>query len=382
MVGEGFLRDLALFARFGRIGAVGEIIVPRQPPVIGTTFSVRFHVGSNRATAQIGDQQFIVKHGDERQHHVLDADPIQILLLVGSKVVARETITPTLLIPQLISTGLPATVTYANGYLVGRLIVENAETSTLTYTTGDENWQPLPIEADGRFVLPLQAKPHSVKLKVDLESKHAELSPLARRSYLHLMAVVHPQAVVNASDVKVTRFDESKLPIEFQWIRSALISYAGQSLPVEVINNRASIELQLDTSTVANQVIELFLEDLNGDVHTRSVAAEVKARPPILRGAHVPPNGHRHRIEMANISACFLRVPSRQIQIDVPIPLSSILIESYFLNTTEIHVAGLDDSGEEHCLIFKSSTFSHPWAKELPTMSRLRPFQNQLGVRP
>ena len=378
MIGEGFLRDLTLFARFGRIGAVGEIIVPRQPPVIGTTFSVRFHVGSNRATAQIGDQQFIVKHGDERQHHVLDADPIQILLLVGSKVVARETITPTLLIPQLISTGLPATVTYADGYVVGRLIVENAETSILTYTTGDENWQPLPIEADGRFVLPLQPQPHSVELKVELESRHAELSPLARRSYLHRVAVVHPQAVVNASDVKVIRFHESKLPIEFQWIQSALVSYAGQSLPVEVINNRASVELQLDTSTVANQVIELFLEDLNGDVHTRCVAAEIQARPPILRGAHVPPNGYR--VQMANLSARCLRVPCRQIE--VPIPLNSVVtIESYYLNATELHVAGQDDSGEEHCLIFQS-TFSHPWAKELPTMSRLRPFQNQLGVRP
>lgn len=373
MLNFGFQGDFDLFRARGQIGAVLSIDVPSDTPEIGTVCPVTFRTSGVIAWASIdGQGRFGVSDGEVVRVRMREDRSLQIRLFgeAGAESDA-VTLTPLVAEPELTALTLPVLTTYSQNRLSATVATRNTTEVRVSYQVEEEHggWQGVPLDNDGRLTLPVLERPHTLVVRVELASRHAQLSPRARRVVEQKIVIRHPEPSCQAlRNEPVFRFQEAQVPLAFRWVRSAQVIYDNSvNEAQQVRENQFQEPVHLVTNDIGTQHIQVEMEALDGTQHQFVIDIEVLPRrlavdvTPIEFG-----NAVELTIEGGNQPR--LSVPSRLVEIDLP--ATGGLISHGFLLPTQAHILVIDDLGKEssHQLLLEPP--EHVW-RVLPEFAQL-----------
>lgn len=373
MLNFGFQGDFDLFRARGRIGAVLSIDAPSETPEIGTVCPVTFRTSGMIAWASIdGQGRFGVSDGEVVHVRIREDRSFQIRLYDEDGAEAEAvTLVPFVAEPELTALTLPVSTTYSQNRLSATVATRNTTAVRVSYQVEEEHWgwQDVPLDNDGGLTLPVLERPHTLVVRVELASRHAQLSPRARRVIEQKVVIRHPEPSCQAlRNEPVFRFQEAQVPLVFRWVRSAQVIYDNSAKEAQQVReNQFQVTVHLVTNDVGTQHIQVEMEALDGTQHQLVIDIEVLPRRLAVEVALIElGNAVELTIEGGNQSR--LSVPSRLVEIDLP--ATGGLISHGFLLPTQAHILVVDDLGMEtsHQLVLEPP--EHSW-RALPAFTQL-----------
>lgn len=370
MQGAGFLDDFELFFRRGRIGAFSYLEVATTTPEIGSDCPLTVHTGG------AGAELLIVGRGARRPVRdgaviALRIEQDQPLTIVLFDAAGRQadalTLIPAVEVPALLALDLPATVSYALPALAAQLQASPGAEVQLSYRAGadDPLWRPLPLGADGRFALPLAARPQLLTLRIGLASRHAAFSARARCVIERQLQVGHPQPrAALARSGPFLRFQQAELALSVRWARACRLRYgARQAAMAAGPDGLLRCQLPLDSAEVGEQRIVLSIDSLDGATLEQVLTLEVQARPLTVALERRP---GQLAIHLGGANRARLRIPARAVEAELP--AEGAVLDYGFLLPARAELAVTDDHGAEHLHPLELEPLEPGW-QALPTFS-------------
>lgn len=372
MLNAGFQDDFDLFRERGQIGAVLSIEVPSDRPEIGSTCPVTFHTCGMAASASIdGQGRFGVGDGEVIRVRIREDRPYRIRLFgeVGAEA-AAVTLTPRVVEPEVTKLTLPVSTTYNENLLSATIVSRNAEEIRILYRVEDEQdgrWHVAHLDQVGHFTLPIAERPHSVFVRIELASRHAEYTARARKVIEQRVVIDHPEPHwwVSANE-PVYRLEIVQLPLHFKWVRSAQINYNGHIVQAQFHDGLHHTTVDVVTSDVGVQQIPVNVTDLAGVKRQISIPIDVLPRRFVMSVVAQANSAIEIAIEGGNQPR--LSVPARSVEIELPD--TGGFISHGFLLPTQAQISVFDDQGVERQTQFLLAPAEHQW-QQLPTLSQL-----------
>lgn len=371
MLNAGFLGDFNLFRNRGQIGAVLSIEVPSGTPEIGRVCPVTFRTYGMAAAASIdGQGRFDVSDGEVIWLRMGEDRPYRVRLFsdVGAEA-ANVTLTPRVIEPEITALSLPVSTTYKDNTLKAKISSRHAENIRILYRIQDDqevHWQVVHLDQGGHFTLPVAQRPHSLFVRIELASRHAEYSNRAHKVVDQLLVIDHPEPHWWASATHpVYRLDEVQLPLHFKWVQSAQINYNGRIVQAQLQEGIHHAGIDVSTCEVGVQQIPVEVTDLAGGKRQIAIPIEVLPRQ-FAMSAVEGDSAIEIAIEGGNQPR--LSIPARSVEIDLPD--TGGFVSHGFLMPTQAELVVMDDLGVERQIQFLLKPPEHRW-RDLPTFSQI-----------
>jgi hypothetical protein len=195
---------------------------------------------------------------------------------------ANVTLTPCVFEPEVTALTLPVSTTYADKHLNAKISSRHAEDTRILYRIQDDQdvrWQVAHLDQGGYFTLPIAQRPHSLFVRVELASRHAEYSDRAHKVVEQHVVIDHPAPHWWASaNHPVYRLETLQLPLHFKWIQSAEINYNGRIVQAQLHEGLHRAAVDVATSEVGAQRISVELTDLAGVQRQITIPIDVLPR--------------------------------------------------------------------------------------------------------
>lgn len=368
----GFQGDFDLFRARGQIGATLSIEVPSDTPEVGSVCPVTFRTCGMAASASIdGQGRCGVSDGEVIRLRMREDRPYRIRLFsdVGEEA-ANVTLTPRVFEPEITALTLPVSTTYADNLLNAKISSRHAVNIRILYRIQDDQevrWQVAHLDQGGYFTLPIAQRPHSLFVRVELASRHAEYSDRAHKVVEQRVVIDHPEPAwwVSANH-PVYRLETLQLPLHFKWVRSAQINYNGRIVQAQLHEGLHHAAVDVATSEVGAQQIPVELIDLAGAKRQITILINILPRRFAMSVVAQADSAIEITIEGGNQPR--LSVPSRSVEIDLP-DMGGVISHGFLL-PTQAQIVVLDDQGVEQQTQFLLKPPEHIW-RELPTFSQL-----------
>jgi hypothetical protein len=367
-----FLDDFDLFRDRGQIGAVLSIEVPSDTPEVGSVCPVTFRTCGMAASASIdGQGRFGVSDGEVIRLRMREDRPYRIQLFsdVGAEA-ASVTLTPCVFEPEITALTLPISTTYADNLLDAKISSRHAVNIRILYRIQDDQdvrWQVAHLDQGGYVTLPITQRPHSLFVRVELASRHAEYSNRAHKVVEQRVVIDHPEPHWWASaNHPVYRHETVQLPLHFKWVRSAQINYNGRIVQAQLHEGLHHTTVDVVTSEIGVQQIPVELTDLAGAQRQITIPIDVLPRRFAMNVVAQADSAIEITIEGGNQPR--LSVPARSVEIELPD--TGGVISHGFLLPTQAQIVVLDDQGVEQQTQFLLKPPEHQW-QQLPTFSQL-----------
>lgn len=254
----GFAEDFEAFRRRGEIGESVFLNIDPPYPVFGATVSVRAaHLARGRLHADDGRSWPI---GDGRDVRLVVDRNMQLHLTNTDGLVLEDIrIEPRAVVPKLLQWHLPESIVTADAdWITPRPATEDCDSVTESWCLDEQPWQPLPDHR--RIGLPARAG--ILRLRLELRSRHAPLSPLGIVVVERAIELVCPQPrLVGGSVPSVAPCHEPvAIRLEVQHARQIRLLVDGQEVCHAGSFSRAPVVVAHRFTPVACGTVELALE--------------------------------------------------------------------------------------------------------------------------
>lgn len=371
MVNAGFQGDFDLFRARGQIGATLSIEVPSDTPEVGSVCPVTFRTCGMAASASIdGQGRFGVSDGEVIRLRMREDRPYRIRLFsdVGAEA-ANVTLTPRVFEPEITALTLPVSTTYADNLLNAKISSRHAVNIRILYRIQDDQdvrWQVAHLDQGGYFTLPIAQRPHSLFVRVELASRHAEYSDRAHKVVEQRVVIDHPEPHWwTSANHPVYRLETVQLPLHFKWVRSAQINYNGRIVQAQLHQGLHHAAVDVATIEVGAQQIPVELTDLAGVQRQITIPIDVLPRQFSMSAVE---GDSAIEITIEGGSQPRLSIPVRSVEMDLPD--TGGFVSHGFLMPTQAQIVAIDDLGIERQIQFLLKPPEHKW-RDLPTFSQL-----------